>query len=31
MPTDVLLVVSAITAVFVLFAVVLAWVNHTTG
>jgi hypothetical protein len=31
MPAETVLVVSAVTAAFVLFAVVLAWVNHTTG
>ncbi len=31
MPTETVIVVSGITIVFVLFALVLAWANHRTG
>jgi len=31
MPTDSLLLVIAVTFVFLLFAVVLAWIDHTTS
>ncbi|CAN5269641.1 hypothetical protein BH10PSE9_BH10PSE9_26390 [soil metagenome] len=31
MPADAILVVAGVSAAFFVFAVVLAWVNHTTG
>ena len=31
MPTEIMIVVSGVTIVFILFALVLAWGNHVSG